>query len=120
MPTYRYRCADCGHDFEQVQKFADDPLTVCPSCNGTIRRVIQPVGVVFKGSGWYINDSRKSESSSTPKSAESADKGATKSESSGGTINSEGSAAAEKPAKAETKESAAPAKSSAAPAAAGS
>jgi putative FmdB family regulatory protein len=71
MPTYRYRCADCGNEFDQFQKFAEEPLTVCPSCEGTIRRVIQPVGVVFKGSGWYINDSRPSSSSSNGKDAKS-------------------------------------------------
>ena len=59
MPTYQYQCRDCGHGFEQFQKFSDDPLTECPSCQGTIQRVIQNVGVVFKGTGWYINDSRK-------------------------------------------------------------
>ncbi len=60
MPTYQYECRDCGKSFEQYQKFSEDPLTVCPTCSGTIQRVIQNVGVVFKGSGWYINDSRKS------------------------------------------------------------
>jgi len=72
MPTYQYRCSDCGHEFDQYQKFSESALTVCPSCSGTIRRVIQPVGVVFKGSGWYINDSKKSENGSTtaPKKAE--------------------------------------------------
>ena len=59
MPTYHYRCADCQHSFDYFQKFADDPLTDCPECGGPIRRVPQPVGIVFKGSGWYINDSRK-------------------------------------------------------------
>ena len=58
MPTYSYHCDSCGHDFEAVQRFADDPLTECPECGAAIRRVIQPVGVVFKGSGWYITDSR--------------------------------------------------------------
>ena len=58
MPTYSYLCDSCGHDFETVQRFADDPLTECPECGSQIRRVIQPVGVVFKGSGWYITDSR--------------------------------------------------------------
>ena len=58
MPTYSYHCDSCGHDFEAVQRFADDPLTECPQCGAAIRRVIQPVGVVFKGSGWYITDSR--------------------------------------------------------------
>ncbi len=56
MPTYTYRCDSCGHGFEAVQRFADDPLTECPECGASIRRVIQPVGVVFKGSGWYITD----------------------------------------------------------------
>lgn len=59
MPTYAYRCAACGHEFDAHQRFADDPLRDCPVCTGAIRRVIQPVGVVFKGSGWYITDSRK-------------------------------------------------------------
>ena len=58
MPTYTYRCDACGHQFEAVQRFSDDPLRECPSCGGVVRRVIQPVGVVFKGSGWYITDSR--------------------------------------------------------------
>jgi len=58
MPTYQYQCDDCGNGFEQFQKFSDDPLTECPTCGQTIRRVIGNVGVVFKGSGWYINDSR--------------------------------------------------------------
>ena len=62
MPTYQYRCSDCGVEFDRYQKFSDEPLTVCPTCEGSIRRVIQPVGVVFKGAGWYINDSRPSAS----------------------------------------------------------
>ena len=60
MPTYAYRGSVCAHEFETVQKFADDPLTECIICGGPVRRVVQPVGVVFKGSGWYINDSRTS------------------------------------------------------------
>jgi putative FmdB family regulatory protein len=74
MPTYHYKCKSCAHEFDQFQKFSEDPLTLCPECGGPIRRVIQPVGVVFKGSGWYINDSRpaaKSESDSTAEKAES-------------------------------------------------
>jgi putative FmdB family regulatory protein len=59
MPTYTYRCKACAHQFDQFQKFSDEPLTVCPECGAEIQRVIQPVGVVFKGSGWYITDSRK-------------------------------------------------------------
>lgn len=58
MPTYVYRCDSCNHQFELYQRMADDPLDTCPECQGKVRRVIHPVGVVFKGSGWYINDSR--------------------------------------------------------------
>src|SRR5688500_17501059 len=78
MPTYQYQCRDCGHGFDQYQKFSDDPLAECPACGGIIRRVIQNVGVVFKGSGWYINDSRKSpkgETSDSPAAAAKADSG---------------------------------------------
>lgn len=64
MPTYVYACDACGKQFEQFQSFKDEPLTVC-RCGqaGKVRRVIQPAGVVFKGSGWYINDSRGTGSS---------------------------------------------------------
>ena len=59
MPLYDYACDTCGHRFEARQSFSDDPLTVCPECQGHIRRVIHPSGIIFKGSGWYITDSRK-------------------------------------------------------------
>lgn len=62
MPTYVYACDTCGTQFEQFQSFKDDPLRDCPSCAGAVRRVFQPVGIVFKGSGWYITDSRKASS----------------------------------------------------------
>ena len=65
MPTYEYQCKTCGHHFERVHRFADAPLTECPECGGQIRRVIHAAGIVFKGSGWYITDSRKSTSEST-------------------------------------------------------
>ncbi len=58
MPTYQYACTECDHSFEQVQSFSDDALTVCPSCSGRLRKVFNAVGVVFKGSGFYRNDSR--------------------------------------------------------------
>ena len=58
MPTYQYRCTDCGEDLEAVQKFSDAPLTVCPTCGGQLRKVFNAVGVVFKGSGFYRTDSR--------------------------------------------------------------
>ena len=74
MPTYHYRCSDCNHSFDFFQKFADDSLTECPECSGPIRRVVQPVGVVFKGSGWYVNDSRSSKNSTSAPKADSGDK----------------------------------------------
>lgn len=58
MPTYQYRCADCGEDLEVFQKFTDDALTVCPACDGNLRKVFNAVGVVFKGSGFYATDNR--------------------------------------------------------------
>lgn len=70
MPTYVYKCDSCGAQFEQFQSFKDEPLRTCPSCAGSVRRVFQPVGIVFKGSGWYVTDSRKS-SSATVTSEES-------------------------------------------------
>lgn len=62
MPIYSYRCNDCGHQFDQRQRMSDDPLTVCPECQGTIRRVVNSVGVVFKGSGFYVTDNRSKNS----------------------------------------------------------
>jgi putative FmdB family regulatory protein len=62
MPTYVYACDTCGAQFEQFQSFKDEPLRTCPACASAVRRVFQPVGIVFKGSGWYITDSRKSSS----------------------------------------------------------
>ncbi|MDO5723979.1 MAG: zinc ribbon domain-containing protein [Flaviflexus sp.] len=65
MPTYSYRCTECGTERDVRQSFTDDPLTVCPDCGGALRKLFSPVGVVFKGSGFYHNDSRSSRSSST-------------------------------------------------------
>lgn len=67
MPTYHYACSSCADEFDKYQSFSEDALTVCPSCQGTIRRVIQPVGVVFKGTGWYLTDSRKAEATNETK-----------------------------------------------------
>lgn len=58
MPTYQYRCRACGEPLEAVQSFADPPLTTCVECGGALRKVFSPVGVVFKGSGFYKTDSR--------------------------------------------------------------
>lgn len=70
MPTYHYRCSACNHSFDQFQKFSEETLIECPECSGPIRRVPQAVGILFKGSGWYVNDSRDSKS----KAAESTEK----------------------------------------------
>src|SRR5258708_24574323 len=56
MPTYEYQCKSCNHRFEIWQKMVDEPLTVCPECQGTIRRILFPAGIVFKGSGFYKTD----------------------------------------------------------------
>ena len=65
MPTYEYACTKCGHQFEVVQSFSDDALTKCPECRGKLRKVFGSVGIVFKGSGFYKNDSRGASSSAT-------------------------------------------------------
>lgn len=72
MPTYQYQCTECGEGLEAVQKFTDDALTVCPNCDGRLKKVFSAVGIVFKGSGFYRNDSRGSSSSSTPASKSSS------------------------------------------------
>lgn len=71
MPTYVYRCQSCAALREAFQKITDDPLTTCEACGGTIRRVLQPVGIVFKGSGFYVTDYKRNESAGNGKSADS-------------------------------------------------
>jgi putative FmdB family regulatory protein len=78
MPIYDYLCDTCGHRFDVRQNFSDDPLTECTTCGAPVRRVLHPAGVIFKGSGWYINDSRKSPSDSK---ASSGDRGSTSTDS---------------------------------------
>ncbi|WP_040538627.1 FmdB family zinc ribbon protein [Mycolicibacterium tusciae] len=71
MPTYSYACTDCGNRFDEVQSFSDDALTTCPKCSGRLRKLFGNVGVVFKGSGFYRNDSREAAKSSSSASASS-------------------------------------------------
>ncbi|KQZ90273.1 FmdB family transcriptional regulator [Phycicoccus sp. Root563] len=66
MPTYSYACTECDHRFDAVQSFSDDSLTVCPVCEGRLRKVFSAVGVVFKGGGFYRTDSRSGSSASMP------------------------------------------------------
>jgi putative FmdB family regulatory protein len=75
VPTYQYRCTECGGELEAVQKFTDDPLTVHEDCGGRLRKVFSPVGIVFKGSGFYRTDSRKGSTASEPASTASAASG---------------------------------------------
>ena len=108
MPTYSYRCTECGNAFDVVQSFTDDSLTVCPVCSGVLRKVFSPVGVTFNGSGFYRTDSRSSgskgggissgsaekgssTSSSDKGSSSSSDKGGSSSSGSGGASSSSGS-----------------------------
>jgi putative FmdB family regulatory protein len=72
VPTYQYVCTECGGQIEAVQKFTDDPLTVHEACGGRLRKVFSPVGIVFKGSGFYRTDSRNGSSASAPAASSSA------------------------------------------------
>ncbi|HKR52382.1 MAG TPA: FmdB family zinc ribbon protein [Pseudonocardiaceae bacterium] len=78
MPTYSYACTACEHHFDTVQKFTDSSLTDCPECSGRLRKLFSSVGIVFKGSGFYRNDSR-----SSPVAAESGSNGKPESGSNG-------------------------------------
>ena len=84
MPTYEYACRDCGEHLEVVQSFKDAPLTQCGLCGGALRKVFSAAGIIFKGSGYYVTDSRKpaseSSSSSSSSSASSSSKDSTSSE----------------------------------------
>lgn len=70
MPTYEYACGDCGHHLEVYQSFTDEPLTTCPSCGSSLRKVFGAVGIVLKGSGFYRNDSRSAAGTRSTKRAE--------------------------------------------------
>jgi putative FmdB family regulatory protein len=63
MPVYEYECEQCGARFERLQSIKDEPVHICPECSGAVHKVFHPAGIIFKGSGWYITDSRKSTSS---------------------------------------------------------
>ena len=64
MPTYGYRCGGCGHQFEIVQRISDEPLKICPKCQGKLTKILYPVGISFKGSGFYTTDYKGSGKSS--------------------------------------------------------
>ena len=92
MPTYQYTCTECGEPLETVQKFSDEPLTVCPACGGRLRKVFSPVGIVFKGSGFYRTDSRKGATAAAPATKEKDKSPAESSSSTSDSGNSNGTA----------------------------
>lgn len=91
MPTYQYQCTECGEGLEAVQKFTDDALTECPNCGGRLKKVFSAVGIVFKGSGFYRNDSRGSSSTSSSASKPSTSSPASSSSSSSSSTTSSSS-----------------------------
>ena len=78
MPIYEYQCPDCGHRFEALQKFSDAPIDTCPKCGKTVHKLMSSPAIQFKGSGWYITDYAKKDSTSATK-AGSAKEGSTSS-----------------------------------------
>jgi putative FmdB family regulatory protein len=94
VPTYSYACTECGHEFDAVQSIRDATLTSCPSCQGALRKVFHPVGVAFKGSGFYRTDSRADSKAAAAKAGDSGKGpggGAAKESSSTGSTGSSGS-----------------------------
>lgn len=83
MPTYSYRCTECGNSFDIQQAFTDDTLTECPSCQGKLRKLFNSVGVTFNGSGFYRTDSRSTPSESSASSGSSSSSGGGSSQSGG-------------------------------------
>ena len=118
MPTYQYTCTECGEPVEAVQKFTDAPLTVCTACGGRLRKVFSPVGIVFKGSGFYRTDSRNGASATAPatkekeKASDSAPSSSSSGESSSGSGNGNGSNSGDKPAAKKTETASTSSKSS--------
>ncbi len=108
MPTYEYRCRDCGYDFEAVQSFSDDALTECPQCAGSLRKIFGNIGVTFKGSGFYKNDHggrAKTTGGESSSSTESSSTSTPSSESSSSSSSGESSAKPAAPAPAAAKSS---------------
>jgi putative FmdB family regulatory protein len=118
VPTYQYTCTECGEPVEAVQKFTDAPLTVCTACGGRLRKVFSPVGIVFKGSGFYRTDSRNGASATAPattekeKASDSASSSSSSGESSSGNGNGSGSNSGDKPAAKKTETASTSSKSS--------
>jgi putative FmdB family regulatory protein len=116
VPTYQYTCTECGEPVEAVQKFTDAPLTVCTACGGRLRKVFSPVGIVFKGSGFYRTDSRNGASATaaaTKEKEKASDSASTSSgDSSSSSSNGNGGGSADKPAAKKTETAGSSSKSS--------
>jgi putative FmdB family regulatory protein len=114
VPTYQYTCTECGEPVEAVQKFTDAPLTVCTACGGRLRKVFSPVGIVFKGSGFYRTDSRNGATAAAPAAKEKASDSTSTStgDSSSSSGNGNGSGSADKPAAKKTETASTSSKSS--------
>ena len=106
MPTYQYRCVDCGSELETVQSFSDPSLTECPECDGTLRKVYSAVGVVFKGSGFYATDNRikgkTAAAAATTSSSPDKSSGSEKSSSSENSTSTSDSSSSSKPSSSST------------------
>lgn len=90
MPTYTYRCENCGVQFERQQHFSDPPLTICPECKKkALRKVYTPVGIVFKGSGFYATDNRSPSGASRTSSKDKTGDGAKESDTSSSSASTE-------------------------------
>jgi len=99
MPTYSYRCTDCGDAFDIQQAFTDDTLTICPNCGGSLRKLFNTVGVTFNGSGFYRTDSRAKPKSESGSSSESSAAPSSGSSSAGESSSSAATPSARKPGK---------------------
>jgi len=93
MPVYEYECEQCGVRFERLQRMSEAALTECPECSGHIHRVMQPVGVIFKGSGFYVTDNRGRSSTGVPAPKKKEDEGKTGTTSAESVSSSEGEGA---------------------------
>jgi putative FmdB family regulatory protein len=91
MPLYEYQCEDCGVRFEYRQSINDEALEICPECGGAVHRLIQPVGIIFKGSGFYVTDNRGKSSTAVPGHLKDSSKGSKEKESSSASESGSGS-----------------------------
>jgi putative FmdB family regulatory protein len=112
MPTYEYACKSCGEHLEVVQSFADDALTTCPACAGTLRKVFGNIGISFKGTGFYKNDSRSSTRSGSAGASSNGSAGGESSSDSGSSSSGAASPAKEGSASKESSSPSTPSKES--------